>query len=55
MIFEVGHIIVVVKQSLQADEDEAEELNLSPFSLLNKEEFEHDLIPLGVGLVNDQR
>lgn len=52
MILKIGHIVIVIKQPLQADEDEAEELDLCAFSLLNEEEFEHDLVSFGVGLVD---
>lgn len=53
MVAVVGDVVVVVEQALQADEDEAEELNLRPFALLDEEQLEHYLISLCVGLVDD--
>lgn len=54
MVVIVCDVIVVVKQPLEADEDEAEEFYLCAFALLDEQQFEHYLVSFGIGLVDDQ-
>jgi hypothetical protein len=55
LLTHIGDVVVVVKQPLQTHEREAQQTDLGGLALRWKKQLENELVPLGVGFVQQGR